>query len=132
MKTLVVLLVVALLMIPTMGCGKYVRNPNRMIGATNFQWTGDPIGEDDVVLADFFVREDGTSEWVKFADDIPWTDLTVPVEAPYTLMSDGTKVWYRIDVQATIGGELFEYSCVSDDWLAVGWMVFDCYDRAVD
>ena len=132
MRTLVVFVVVALLLIPTLGCGKYVRNPSRMIGARNFQWTGDPIGEDDTILADFFVREDGTSEWVKFADDIPWTDLTIPVEVPYTLLSNGTKTWYRVDVQATIGGELFEYSCVSDDWIAVGWLVFDCFDRAAE
>lgn len=131
MKALIVLLVIALLMVPTLGCGKYVRNPNRMFGAENFQWMGDPIGEDDTVLADFFVREDGTSEWVKFADDVPWTDLTVPVEAPYTL-TEGVKVWYRIDVQVTVGGELFEYSCISDDWLAVGWVTFNCFDRAAD
>lgn len=131
MKTLVVLLVAVLLLIPTLGCGKYVRNPNRMIGASNFQWTGDPIGPDDVVLTDFFIRVDGTPEWVKFADDVLWTDLTIPIEAPYTL-TEGVKVWYRVDVQATIGGELFEYSCVSDDWIAVATMVFDCFDRAAD
>ena len=131
MKTLVVVLVTALLLVPTLGCGKYVYNPNRVIGAENFQWTGDPIEEGDTVFASFFVREDGTPDWVEIAQAVPWTDLTASVETPYTL-SDGVKIWYRVDVQATIGGELYEYSCVSDDWIAIATMMFDCFNRAAD
>lgn len=133
MKRVLVFLIAAVLLVPVLGCAGYVRNPDRIFGATNFQWTGDPVQPGDVILVDFFVREDGTAEWIKIFDDVVWTDLEGAVEAPepYTLLPD-TKIWYRVDVQATIDGEYFQYSCVSDDWLAVWSLSMDCYEREAD
>jgi hypothetical protein len=132
-RRFIVVLTILVLLVPVFGCARFVREASRYFGATNFEWTGEPLQLGDTVLVDFLVREDASPDWELIHGEIEWVDLAGVVETPepYELIR-GEKVWYRVDVRAMIGGELFEYSCVSDDWIAVWSMTLDCYERAAE
>ena len=97
---------------------------------------GEPLGPEDVVLVDVFTRLEGEFvEWVKVADDLVWADVTLPFywpgEKPYDpwlLPDDGTAQRIRFDVLATIGGEAFSYSCVTE-YRAWGIISFECGEQ---
>ena len=92
----------------------------------DFAWTGGPLAAGDTVVCDFYAQGEA-GEWVKVADDVPWPDVTVdllwpvPPADPWALPGDHSQEQVRVDVQASIGGELFEYSCLMgwDSWQAI-------------
>ena len=83
----------------------------------DFAWTGGPLEAGDIVVCDFYAQGE-TGGWVKVADDVPWPDVTVDLWWPvppadaWALPGDHTPEQMRVDVQALIGGEAYEYSCV--------------------
>jgi len=92
----------------------------------SFEWTGGTLTPEDTVVCDFYAQGFG-GEWVKVADDVAWPDVTVdlwwpvPPADPWSLPGDHSTERMRVDVQAMIGGEPYEYSCLMDwdSWHAI-------------
>jgi len=91
-----------------------------------FDWTGGVLDAGDTVVCDFYAQGE-MGGWVKVADDVPWPDVTVdlwwpvPPADPWPLPGDHSSEQMRVDVQAMIGGEPYEYSCLMDwdSWQAI-------------
>lgn len=111
------LALVVLVLVTSAACARLVMQPEIVIGARDFEWNGDPLGADDTVVCDLFLQVDGTTEWLKIYDDVPWdpaVDDTLEVDYDLgTHYSPETRLWFRTDVQATIGGQLFQFSSFS-------------------
>lgn len=107
----------ALLVLSSGACARYVLQPEIWIGAKDFEWDGDPLDAGDTVVCDVFLQVDGTTEWLKIHDDVPWDVAAADtLEIAYDLGTHHppeTRLWFRTDVQAWIGGELFQYSSLS-------------------
>jgi hypothetical protein len=122
---LVAIVVVALLAGACCGASQY-----RRFSASNFVWTGGPLALGDIVVVDVFVQGVG-EDWVKVADDVPWPDVTIEfvwpdwANAPWPLPVDNSDERARLDVQAMIDGELYEYSCLMD-WDAWNTISVEC------
>ena len=126
MKVFVATLVVlALLVGACCGTSQY-----RRFSAFNFAWSGGPLALGDVVVVDVYVQGQG-EDWVKVADDVPWPDVTIDfvwpewADAPWSLPVDHFDERTRLDVQAMIDGEPYEYSCLMD-WDAWNAISLEC------
>ena len=122
MKVFVATLVVlALLVGACSGTSQY-----RRYRVYNFEWSGGVLAPGDTVLCDFYAQGE-VGDWVKVADDVAWPDVSVdlwwpvPPADPWALPSDHSQEQMRVDVQAMISGELYEYSCLMgfDSWQAI-------------
>lgn len=130
----VAMLVLAVSVLVTSACCAHVVvGPELWLGASDFQWDGE-LGPGDVVVCDLFLQVDGTDEWIKTHDDVPWDVATVDtLEVAYDLgthYSIYTKLWFRTDVLlAMANGDTFEYSCASSMEDPEPWYVGRPYAR---
>jgi hypothetical protein len=132
MKVLVVTIVALAVLVGASCAGQ---SPVHRYHGFDFVTPNGPLEPGDVVLVDIYEQVEG-ADWVKKADDVPWPDVTLdffwpaPGDSALPLPLDRTPARLRGDVQAVIGGEVYEVSCVTT-WkaykrLAVG------FDKALD
>ena len=98
----------------------------------DFMLPAGPLEPGDVVMVDIYVQVgDETAEWIKLENDLPWTDVTLDFFWPLLgqpardLPADGTPERLRGDVQAVIGGEVYQATCVAP-WKAYTPIGFSC------
>ena len=92
---------------------------------------GVPLGVEDAVVMDVYIQVgDDTAPWVKRCNDVPW-DVTSGFKSPpadsaaVPLPANKVPMRMRGDVQAMIGGEFYEYSCIGP-WKAYTPIGFSC------
>lgn len=125
-----VLTIVALALIVGASCAG--QSPVHRFHGFDFVAPTGPLAPGDLVVVDVYVQVgDETAEWIKLADDVAWTDVALDFYWPLLsqsardLPTDGTPERLRADVQAFIGGEAYEYSCLTA-WKSYTPIGFSC------
>lgn len=112
-------------LLTAVACSMVVPSPELNLGAQDFEWSAEfDESAGDYVIIDIFIQVNGTTEWIKLIDDLPWTTpYEGPVKWAYNLPEDGVEYWFRTDILAVIDGATFEYSVTSDMEDPLPWSV---------
>ncbi len=127
MKVLVVTIVALALLVGASCAGQ---SPVHRYHGFDFVTPDGPLVPGDVVVIDVYEQVEG-GDWVKKVDDVPWLDVTLDFfwpalgDSALLLPTDRTPARLRGDVQAMIGGEVYEVSCMTD-WKSYTPIGFSC------
>lgn len=146
---------VALILVAAMAtacCAVHFADTAIYVDADEFLWSGGNLPAGTVVLCTFYERAESSTEWelitgewsmtspnvydvdtvapvYTVAQNLPWIDTLLPILVAHLLPDDHTAMWYRVDVTADIGGELYEYSCITSEAYWLGRVLFICGAR---
>lgn len=121
--------------------------------ADEFLWTGGELPGGSTVSCTFYQRAEDSTEWTLVtgqwsrvsgsnvydidtagpeytaAEELPWAYPSLPILLANTLPEDGTPMWFRVDVDAWIDGELYQYSCITTEAYWMGKVSIICGAR---
>lgn len=148
-----ILTVMVVVFLSSVSCAVHFADSAIYQDADEFLWTGGELPGGSTVSCTFYQRVEGSPEWelvtgqwsrtpgsniydidtvapeYTVAEDLAWAYPTLPILLANTLPEDGTPMWFRVDVDAWIDGELYQYSCISSEPFWVGKVSVICGAR---
>lgn len=151
LRAMMALVLVA--MLASVSCAVHFHDAAIYQDADEFLWSGGELPGGSTVFCTFYQRVEDATEWelvtgqwsrvtgsniydidtetpeYTAAEGLPWAYPTLPILVANALLEDGTATWFRVDVDAWIDGELYQYSCISSEPFWVGKVAVICGAR---